>query len=188
MPDIVLRPFERSDFGRLIGWVPTAEFLLQWSGPIFTWPLNEAQLDAYLASADDDEPARLIWCAAQPDGAVIGHVELNMIDRRHGSASLARVLIGPAGCRGQGLGGAMIRHAMQVAFDDLALHRLDLRVLADNAPALACYERLGFVREGVMREVRYVGGGFCDLVMMSMLEGEWRGTSKRDHPWTIMTS
>jgi hypothetical protein len=46
VPEIALRPFARADFARLIGWIPSPEFLVQWSGPIFAWPLDEAQSEA----------------------------------------------------------------------------------------------------------------------------------------------
>ena len=42
---ITLRPFARSDFDRLIGWVTSPQFLLQWAGPLFTYPLDAAQFD-----------------------------------------------------------------------------------------------------------------------------------------------
>ena len=53
---IALRPFARADFARLIAWIPSAEFLLQWAGPAFTFPLDTAQLDAYLAESEGRRP------------------------------------------------------------------------------------------------------------------------------------
>ena len=43
---IVLRPFDRSDFPRLIGWATSPAFLLQWAGPLFTYPLDTEQSGA----------------------------------------------------------------------------------------------------------------------------------------------
>ena len=39
-PSVRLEPFSEADFERLIAWSPTPEFLLQWAGPLFTFPLN----------------------------------------------------------------------------------------------------------------------------------------------------
>jgi hypothetical protein len=36
---VELRPFERGEFARLIGWVKSPEFLLQWAGPAIAFPL-----------------------------------------------------------------------------------------------------------------------------------------------------
>lgn len=51
---VELKYFERSDFDQLIGWVDSPEFLLQWSGSQFDYPLNEAQLVQYLANANHE--------------------------------------------------------------------------------------------------------------------------------------
>ena len=46
---IRLQPFERSDFDLLMQWASDARLLMQWAGPIFEFPLDYRQLDAYLA-------------------------------------------------------------------------------------------------------------------------------------------
>jgi RimJ/RimL family protein N-acetyltransferase len=47
-------------------------------------------------------------------------------------------------------------------------------VLSFNVRALRCYEKCGFVREGIGRESALVGGAWVDDVMMSILEREYR--------------
>jgi len=178
MTDVILRPFGRADFARLIGWVPSAEFLVQWSGPKFSWPLDEAQLDAYAAEAAPAADAvgrRLIYSAADAaSGEVFGHIELNEIDPYERSATIARVLIGPPELRGTGLGAAMVLAAMRIAFEDLGLHRLEIRAFDFNEAALRCYRRLGFVEEARFRDRRRVGDTYWTVVGMAMLEDEWR--------------
>ena len=107
-------------------------------------------------------------------GEAVGHVELNSIDHCHRSATLSRVLIGPP-YRGRGLSQAMVAAVLPIAFDDLGLHRVDLRALEDNEPAWRCYRSLGFKREGLLRQVSFIRGAFVDSLVMSLLEDEWRG-------------
>jgi hypothetical protein len=45
---IRLRPFDQTDFGRLISWVSTPEALGQWCAAFFRHPLDEHQLQRYL--------------------------------------------------------------------------------------------------------------------------------------------
>jgi RimJ/RimL family protein N-acetyltransferase len=175
-PPVRLEPFGPADFSRLIGWVSPSgspEFLLQWAGPIFTWPLDDEQLDGYLEPTRAVPPTRLVWRADDEAGVPFGHVELAAIDREHGSAVLSRVLVAPAR-RGEAYGRAMVAAALAVAFDDLALHRVELRVFDFNTPALHCYASLGFAREGVMRDARRVGDTYWNIVCCSLLEDEWR--------------
>jgi RimJ/RimL family protein N-acetyltransferase len=171
---IDLEPFAPVDFARLLSWVPDEVAMICWAGSIFEWPLTETQLEAYLAPTEEHPPTRLVWKALDvASGEAVGHVELNSIDSRHGSTTLSRVLIGPPH-RGRGLSRAMVAAVLPVAFDDFGLHRVDLRVFEDNEPARCCYESLGFMREGRLREVSLINGEFVDSLVMSLLEDEWR--------------
>lgn len=171
---VVLEPFGPADYARLVDWVPDQAQLLQWAGPIFRWPLDDAQLDDYVAPTAGPVPTRLIWRAvADAGGEVVGHVELNEIDRRHLAATLSRVLVSPEQ-RNRGMGRAMIAAALEVAFDTLALHRVELRVFDFNEPAIRCYEALGFCREGLLRDTRRIGRVHWSTLVMSLLDDEWR--------------
>jgi len=169
---VELEAFGRGDFDRLIGWVGSAEELMLWAGPIFHWPLDRSQLERYLAAAVGAEPSRRIYRAVDA-GEVVGHVELNAIERTHRTTTLSRVLVRP-GLRGRGTGTAMVRQVLSVAFDEMHLHRVDLFVFDFNASAIACYEGLGFRREGRLRDYRRLGDRYLSSLLMSMLEDEWR--------------
>jgi RimJ/RimL family protein N-acetyltransferase len=172
---ITLRPFDRSDFARLVGWVASPAFLLQWAGPLFTYPLDTAQLERYLAESQQEQPTRMIFTAVEAEtGGAVGHIELGKIDPRNRSASLSRVLIGDPSRRGKGSGVEMVLRALEIGFDRLGLHRIDLVVFDFNTGAIACYERAGFVIEGRLREARRFGEDYWTLVQMSILEQEWR--------------
>ena len=168
---IVLRPFLREDFSRLIRWIDTPALLTQWGRWKFRFPLDNAQLDDYLRDTSTEPPTRRIYKALRSD-QVVGHVELNGISRENGTASICRVFVDPE-CRRVGIARAMVRQVLQIAFEEVGLRRIDLQVYDFNAPALACYERLGFVREGVLRKYAKVGDEFWDLVWMSILREEW---------------
>jgi RimJ/RimL family protein N-acetyltransferase len=171
---IELQPFGRPDFARLIGWSVSAEFLLQWAGPAFTHPLDEAQLEKYCRQAEGPEPAcRIFKAVEQPGGAVVGHVELAGIDRRHRFGRLSRALVGDPACRGRGVGLQIVERLLDVAFGELALHRVELYVFDFNEAAIRCYRKAGFVTEGRLREARRIGTDYWSLDVMSILEPEW---------------
>ena len=52
------------------------------------------------------------------------------------------------------------------------LHRLFLRVFADNAQAIASYEKAGFVREAYLKEDVCIDGQFRDIVLMAVLAAD----------------
>ncbi len=173
---IGLRPYQAHESASLLCWIDTEAALVQWAGHSFRWPLDQAQLDAYLAGAAGAPPTRLIWTAVDA-GEIVGHVCLNQIDQHDRKATISRVLIAPQ-ARGRALCTPLIEAVLGVAFDELGLHRVDLATFDFNRPALACYERAGFRLEGQLREDILLGGEWWSTSLMSILEGEWR----RQHP------
>jgi len=177
MIQIELKPFERDDFSRLMDWIKTPEFLLQWAGPIFTFPLDELQLDSYLKGSQGNSPLRRIYKAVNTsDHRVIGHIELNDINLRNKAATLCRVLVGDPILRGKGIGPQMVKELLQIGFGQFGLHRIDLYVFDFNEAAIRCYEKVGFRKEGRIREARKIGDEYWSLYQMSILEDEWRST------------
>jgi RimJ/RimL family protein N-acetyltransferase len=115
----------------------------------------------------------LIQWVVEAEGEPAGTASLrllNPVDRK------SRFAIGMHAPRfiGRGLGTEATLLALGHAFDDLGLHRVDLRVLDGNAAAIACYRRCGFVEEGREREGCWLEGRWHDDVMMSVLDHEYR--------------
>jgi putative acetyltransferase len=53
---------------------------------------------------------------------------------------------------------------------DRGIHRAELIVRADNAPAIALYHRFGFTVEGTCRQYLRVDGVDFDALLMARLE------------------
>ncbi|KIL43275.1 GNAT family N-acetyltransferase [Jeotgalibacillus campisalis] len=172
---IELRSFECPDFEQLISWIETPGFLMQWGGPNFRFPLDKQQLEDYLKEANQDQSTSLIYTVVeQQTGNSIGHISLGKIDRENRSARVGKVLIGDKSVRGKGTCQQMMMKILHIAFDELALHRVCLGVFDFNAPAISCYEKAGFKKEGLLRDSRRMGNEYWSLWEMSILENEWR--------------
>ncbi|MEM6310812.1 MAG: GNAT family N-acetyltransferase [Pseudomonadota bacterium] len=70
---------------------------------------------------------------------------------------------------GNGLGTRLLTSLLEVADDWWALRRIELTVNADNARAIGLYERMGFEREGVLKDYALRGGALIDAVSMARL-------------------
>ncbi|WP_044338839.1 GNAT family N-acetyltransferase [Rossellomorea aquimaris] len=170
---IELKYFLEQDFNQLIDWVESPEFLLQWGGPAFHFPLDKPQLEKYLENANQEGTETLIYKVVDHE-KVIGHISLGKIDRRNRSARIGKVLVGDKSTRGNGVGQQMMKEILRIAFDQLHLHRVSLGVFDFNAPAINCYEKAGFTKEGLLRDARKNGDEYWSLWEMSILEEEWR--------------
>ena len=74
---------------------------------------------------------------------------------------------------GRGFGAEATRLVLAHAFDDLGLHRVDLRVLEFNTAAITSYRRAGFVEEGRERDSCRLEGRYYDDVCMGILAPEF---------------
>ena len=145
---IKLESFKKSDFKQLINWINSEEFLIQWSGNAFTFPLDEQQLEKYIESAN----TLAFKVVDEETSDVIGHISLGQIDNINKSARIGKVLVGNTKMRGRSIGKHMMKAVLHIAFDELKLHRVTLGVYDFNTSAISCYEKIGFVKEGLLRE------------------------------------
>ncbi|MEZ2323271.1 GNAT family protein [Bacillus tropicus] len=166
---IGLEPFKRKDFKQLINWIHSEDFLIQWSGNAFTYLLNNQQLEQYIESTNT-LPFKVI---DEESKEVIGHISLGRIDNINKSARIGKVLVGDTKMRGRSIGKHMMKAVLHIAFEELKLHRVTLGVYDFNTAAISCYEKIGFVKEGLLRESKKVGETYWNLWEMSMLEYEW---------------
>jgi RimJ/RimL family protein N-acetyltransferase len=76
--------------------------------------------------------------------------------------------------RGLGLGEALFRHLLRHPDLFPQIERMELEVLTRNQVALALYQKMGFVTEGLRRKAyRQKDGRFDDSLMMSLLREEF---------------
>jgi RimJ/RimL family protein N-acetyltransferase len=80
--------------------------------------------------------------------------------------------------KGRGFGRAALRRIKGLAFDTWDAHRLWLDVRQGNARAHGLYLSEGFVEEGLLRECIRNGDRFESLIIMSILDREYRSRSE----------
>lgn len=171
---IRLEYFSKEDFQQLIDWVPDASFALQWSGPTFTYPLTNEQLEVYIEGANQPEATKYIFKVVDDTAdEAVGHVTLGKVDRNNYSARIGKVLVGAADSRGKGYGAQIIQAALQFAFEELKLQKITLGVFDFNTSAIRCYEAAGFRREKIIQDAAKIGDKYWTLMEMEILSGEW---------------
>lgn len=89
-----------------------------------------------------------------------------------------RILLG-APFTGKGYGTEATKMVLDFGFNRLGLQRIWLGVTDANIPAIKCYERCGFTREGVLRRDLFRDGQFYDSIRMAILDHDYRARSER---------
>jgi putative acetyltransferase len=160
--DILIRAFELSD-------IP--ELHEAWSQPRAIWG---TLLTPFMSIAErekhfTDPPPGSAHLVAVIDGKPIGSLGLHREQRRRRSHAASLGMAVHDAYAGRGAGSALMAAAVDLADNWWNLKRLELSVYADNARAIALYERFGFEREGLMRAYAWRDGGYVDSLAMARL-------------------
>lgn len=173
-------------------------------GIVVLRPMVADDADHMWADLHDDEATRMTgshgaferrqideWCASR--AAQRDRLDLAVIDRRTGDwageivindwdpdnrSCGFRISLAPKG-RDRGLGTEATRLIVDYVFDRIdgpSVNRLALEVYDFNHRGLAVYEKLGFRREGVLRQALLWDGRYHDAIVMSIVR------SDRDDP------
>ena len=107
------------------------------------------------------------------EGGVVGWCDVVRLSRPiHSHAGVLGMGLLPD-YRGRGYGRRLVEATLHAAV--LAgFSRVELTVHADNPRAIALYERVGFIREGIKRRAMCIDGRFGDVIMMAITEWETR--------------
>ena len=166
--DTRLRQLQPGDAARLAAIGPDRDAYIGYGGDPALEPQGGADwADAIISRIRDAFWGRII----EVDGAFAGEVKLHHHNAADASARLAIGIFRPD-LRGCGVGRKAIALALQAAFGELGLHRVELRVLAKNARAIRCYEAAGFRHEGRMHEAARIGPNFEDELLMAVLASD----------------
>ncbi len=173
---IYLRPFEITDVDVYFPGLFDAEMRrLTGTQNSFT----RVQVERYVENAAQDDSRLMLLIALQENDQIIGDVVLMDMHAKNRSAHI-RVAIDQAEQQGKGYGSEALLLMLDYGFGICNLHRIELEVYAFNERAIRTYEKLGFQREGVKREVLFYNHQYHDAIQMSILEDEFRQRHMKD--------
>jgi [ribosomal protein S5]-alanine N-acetyltransferase len=148
------------------------EVMRYWSTP----PLADRQAAVNLINKiHEDWKRRVIlkWgIALREDNRLIGSITLFNLDFNHRRAEIGYALGRPYW--GQGYMHEALMALLKYAFEELNLHRIEADVDPRNTASIKTVERLGFQREGYLRERWQVNGEIQDAFFYGLLRPEWK--------------
>lgn len=110
-------------------------------------------------------------CGIWYHGQLAGVVSFHPIDWTNRSTSLGYWL--GQSFEGKGLMTRAVRVAVNHAFRDLKLNRVEIRCAAGNDRSCAIPERLGFKKEGVLEQSQWLYTKYVDLIIYGMVKDRW---------------
>lgn len=166
-----LRALAPDDAAALFALHSDPRVMRYWSFPAWT---DARQAVEQLARIERDRALLESWpwaATLHDDDALVGTCTLFGIQREH-----LRGVVGYAlspSLWNRGLATEMVQRALLHAFDVLGLERIEADIDPRNHASCRLVERLGFRREGYLRERWRVGGGIQDTALYGLLRREF---------------
>jgi len=171
-PRVRLRAIDESDLDHLFAIFSDPKVMRYWSTPPLK-TLDEA-FELLRGIHDTNERGTMLkWgVGLKPTDKLIGTVTLFNLELTQGRAEL-----GYAQARehwGNGYNHEALQALLAYAFGEMKLRRLEADVDPRNAASIKTVERLGFQREGYLRERWHVSGEIQDALFFGLLKREWK--------------
>ncbi|MEV7794202.1 GNAT family protein [Streptomyces sp. NPDC087512] len=170
-----LRPFTAADANPLFALHSNTHVMRYWDSPPWT---DRARAERFLTMcqklADEGTGARVAIERAS-DGVFVGWCVLAEWNPDYRSASLGYCL--DEAMWGHGYATEAARALLQWAFDTLDVNRVQAETDTRNVASARVLEKIGFVREGTLRENCVVNGEVSDSWVFGLIRRDWRPSS-----------
>jgi RimJ/RimL family protein N-acetyltransferase len=168
-----LRALTEADVPALFDVFGDVEVCRYWSRPAVAGLPDARALLGEIESGFEKRSLLQWGIAIRENDAVVGTCTLTSIAIEHRRAELGFALGRPHW--GRGLMAEALARLLGCAFDELGLHRLEADADPRNTRSIRVLERLGFRREGLLRERYILDGEVQDAVVFGLLRSEWLG-------------
>lgn len=168
-----LRPFTADDAEPLFALNSDAEVLRYWDSPPWTDRASIARFMDGCRRMEEEGSGARVAIERTDDRAFIGWATFNSWNPDFRSASLGYCLNQEAW--GHGYATESARAVLGWAFDALDLNRVQSETDTRNVASARVLEKLGFLREGTLREDCIVNGDVSDSWVYGLLRRDWDG-------------
>ena len=165
-----LNAMTKEDANTVQDWLADSQFARLYDA-LPAMPPTRDTVVSDIEDANNDKNTYSFAVRLRNAATLIGKIELDGIIWVH-RYSYISIAIAPQ-YQAQGYGTEAMLLAIDFAFNELNLHRLFLSVFSYNQPAIALYEKLGFVREGEYREHIRRDGEWHSMCFYGLLHHEW---------------
>ncbi|MGC4112907.1 MAG: GNAT family N-acetyltransferase [Nocardioides sp.] len=171
-PRLRLRPFVDADAEALFALHSDAHVLRYWDSPPWTDPERAQRFLANCRQLAEEGTGARTAIERAADGVFIGWCGLSVWNPDYRSISLGYCFSETAW--GQGYATEASGALLQWAFETLDLNRVQAEADTRNLGSARVLEKLGFLREGTLREDCVVNGDVSDSWVYGLLRREWR--------------
>lgn len=147
---ISILPLQESDCHNILMWNQgkDADFLMQWSGQYYKYPITEDQILNRLKNTNPELSINIFKITLEETSEIIGTIEFLIHKGNPSMAFLGRFLLDEK-YRGCGYGKDALSMLTNKIFADTTVEKIKLGVFLYNKSAIACYEKVGYKVDGL---------------------------------------
>jgi RimJ/RimL family protein N-acetyltransferase len=163
-----LRPMKASDVKVSVDWRndPAIRDYIQGYRMPVTYEMEQQWLEGFLHNTN---PNRVGFAISPLDSdKLLGMVFLNQINWFDRNAKLGTI-IGDTANSGKGMGTEASQLICDFGFKMLNLHRIYVEIVASNTASIRMCEKVGFQKEGIIRDAFFSNGMYHDVEIMGLL-------------------
>ena len=170
-PRLVLRWISEDDIDSLYEIFSNPEVMRYWSTVPLPNQAAAAELQREIAEGNESEKMFKWGLALRDSNIVIGTTTLFNLNLDNGRAELGYAMA--HAYWGKGYMNEALKALVSHVFEVMELRRLEADVDPRNAASIRTLEKLGFQREGFLRERWHVNGEIQDALFYGLLRHEW---------------
>jgi len=170
-PRVVLRWISEDDIDSLYEIFSNRHVMRYWSSEPLADREAAADLQREIADGNENETMFKWGLALRDSNTVIGTTTLFNLNLDNGRAELGYAM--SHAHWGKGYMNEALKALVSHAFEAMDLRRLEADVDPRNAASIRVLEKLGFQREGFLRERWHVNGEIQDAFFYGLLKREW---------------
>ena len=174
-PTIYMRPVEPVDTPVIAPWFNDQDVIrstLQYR------PMTLAREQEFLNESSNSDKHVVLGIVPKTTDQLIGVAGLHNMDHRQRHCSFG-IVIGVKEEWNKGHGTEATRLLVDYAFRTLNFNRVWLHVHEFNERGVRAYEKVGFRKEGRLRQDCYRDGRYWDTLVMGILREEWKPSEPR---------
>lgn len=104
-------------------------------------------------------------------GKYIGGCSINECDVKNRTCVVG-IMIGDKEYWGKGYGSDALKVLIKFIFEEVNMNKIKLNVFSFNNRAIACYKKVGFKEEGILKKEIYRNGRYHDEIIMAMFKDD----------------
>lgn len=167
MSRVYLDTINKEDMPSLYKWFSNIEFLSTYDY-VLPIPMSKEKVDKMISDYKEENNS-IVFAIRTTEGNIIGIAGYDDIIKDNMVATLF-IGIGDENYLGKGYGKEAMLELLNYGFNTLNLYRIQLNVISFNIPAIKLYEKVGFQKEGTMKEFVLRNGQRYDLYMYAKLK------------------